>query len=104
MFFNSEKQIKRRLPQGAPLRDLALWAIRVVVILLVVLLCGGGSFAYSVLTHEQIVAINTESDLASAEAVKLEEQERPEKEANERKKEADDLEVTREKNQRSFRP
>jgi hypothetical protein len=49
-------------------------------------------------------AINTESDLASAEAVKLEEQERPEKEANERKKEADDLEVTREKNQKSFRP
>jgi hypothetical protein len=49
-------------------------------------------------------AINTESDLASAEAVKLEEQERPEKEANERKKEADDLEVMRAKNQKSFRP
>ena len=49
-------------------------------------------------------AINTEADLASAEAVKLEEEERPEKEANQRKKEADDLEVTREKNQKSFRP
>jgi hypothetical protein len=49
-------------------------------------------------------AINTESDLASAEAVKLEEQQRPEKEANQRKKEADDLELTREKNQKSFRP
>jgi hypothetical protein len=49
-------------------------------------------------------AINTESDLASAEAVKLEEQERPKKEANQRKKEADDLQVTREKNQKSFRP
>ena len=49
-------------------------------------------------------AINTESDLASAEAVKLEEQERPEKEANQRKKEADDLEVRRAKNQKSFRP
>jgi hypothetical protein len=36
--------------------------------------------------------------------VKLEEQERPEKEANQRKKEADALEVTREKNQKSFRP
>jgi len=49
-------------------------------------------------------AINTESDLASAEAVKLEEQERPEKEANQRKKEADDLEVKRAKNQKIFRP
>lgn len=49
-------------------------------------------------------AINTEADLASAEAVKLEEEGRPEKEANQRKKEADDLEVTREKNQKSFRP
>lgn len=49
-------------------------------------------------------AIDTEADLASAEAVKLEEEERPEKEASQRKKEADDLEVTREKNQKSFRP
>jgi hypothetical protein len=49
-------------------------------------------------------ALNTESDLASAEAEKIEEQARPEKEANERKKEADDLEMTREKNQKSFRP
>jgi hypothetical protein len=47
---------------------------------------------------------NTAADLASAEAMKLEEQERPEKEATQRKKEADDLEVTREKNQKSFRP
>jgi hypothetical protein len=48
--------------------------------------------------------VNAQADLASAEAVKLEEQERPEKEANQRKKEADDLQVTREKNQKSFRP
>ena len=48
--------------------------------------------------------VNTEADLASAQAVKLEEEERPEKEANQRKKEADDLEVMREKNQKSFRP
>ena len=47
---------------------------------------------------------STAAGLASAEAVKLEEQERPEKEANQRKKEADALEVTREKNQKSFRP
>jgi hypothetical protein len=38
------------------------------------------------------------------EAVKLEEQERPEKEADQKRKLADDLEVTREKNQKSFRP
>jgi hypothetical protein len=49
-------------------------------------------------------AVNREVELASAQAVKLEEEERPEKEANQRKKEADDLEVTREKNQKSFRP
>lgn len=49
-------------------------------------------------------AVNTEVELASAQAVKLEEEERPEKEANQRKKEADALEATREKNQKSFRP
>lgn len=48
--------------------------------------------------------VNAEADHASAEAVKLEEQERPQKEANQRKKDVDDLEVTREKNQKSFRP
>jgi len=48
--------------------------------------------------------VNAEVELATAEAVKLEEQERPEKEADAKKKEADDLEVTREKNQKSFRP
>jgi hypothetical protein len=48
--------------------------------------------------------VNTDVEIATAEAVKLEEQERPEKEANAKKKEADDLEVTREKNQKSFRP
>jgi hypothetical protein len=48
--------------------------------------------------------VNAKTDLASAQAVTLEEQERPEKEANQRKKEADDLEITRERNQKSFRP
>jgi hypothetical protein len=48
--------------------------------------------------------INKEADLASAQAVKLDEEERPEKEANQRKKEADDLEAAREKNQKNFRP
>jgi hypothetical protein len=48
--------------------------------------------------------VNVEVDLASAEAVKLEEQERPEKEANQKKKEADDLEAVRQKNQKTFHP
>ena len=48
--------------------------------------------------------VNAEAELAIAEAVKLEEQERPEKEANLRKKEADDLETLRQKNQKTFRP
>jgi hypothetical protein len=48
--------------------------------------------------------VNEQVELATAESVKLEEQERPEKEAGERKKEADDLETTRMKNQKSFQP
>jgi hypothetical protein len=48
--------------------------------------------------------VNAEAKLAIAEAVKLEEQERPEKEANLRKKEADDLETLRQKNQKTFLP
>jgi hypothetical protein len=48
--------------------------------------------------------VNAEAELAIAEAVKLEEQERPGKEADERKKEADDLEAVRQKNQKTFHP
>lgn len=48
--------------------------------------------------------INAEAEVATAAAVKLEEQQRPEKEADEKKKVADDLETAREKNQKSFRP
>jgi len=48
--------------------------------------------------------VNAEAELAIAEAVKLEEQERPEKEASLRKKEADDLETLRQKNQKTFHP
>jgi hypothetical protein len=44
------------------------------------------------------------ADLSFAEAVKLEELQRPEKEADEKKKKADALELTREKNRQSFRP
>jgi len=49
-------------------------------------------------------AANAAANLGIAEALKLEEQQRPEKEADEKKKEADALEVAREKNQKSFHP
>jgi hypothetical protein len=48
--------------------------------------------------------LNADAELAIAEAAKLEEQERPGKEADQRKKEADDLEALRLKNQKTFHP
>ena len=48
--------------------------------------------------------VNAEAELGIAEAVKLEERERPEMEANQKKKEADDLEAVRQKNQKTFHP
>jgi hypothetical protein len=48
--------------------------------------------------------LNAEAEIALAEAVKLEKQEEPQREAERQKKDADDLEVTRQKNQKSFRP
>lgn len=47
---------------------------------------------------------NAEAEAAIAEAVKLDEQEGPKREAERLKKQMDDLQVKREKNQRSFRP
>jgi hypothetical protein len=48
--------------------------------------------------------INAEAELALTEAVKLEDQEAPQREGERQKKETDELEVTRQKNQKSFRP
>jgi hypothetical protein len=48
--------------------------------------------------------VNAEAELAIAEAVKLDEQEGPQREAERQKKDASDLDVTRQKNQKSFRP
>jgi len=47
---------------------------------------------------------NAQAELASAEAVKLDEQEGPKRETERQKKQVDDLEVARQKNQKSFRP
>ena len=48
--------------------------------------------------------VNAEAEAAIAEAVKLDEQESPKREAERLKKQMDDLQVKRERNQRSFRP
>ena len=48
--------------------------------------------------------LNAEAEVALAEAVKLEKQEEPQREAERQKKQTDDLEATRQKNQKSFRP
>jgi len=47
---------------------------------------------------------NAQAELAIAEALKLDEQEGPKRDAERQKKIVDDLEVTRQKNQKSFHP
>src|SRR5712672_795451 len=44
-----------RLFRGTPAGNRRLFSVRIVATLLVVLMCGGAAFAYSVLTHEEIV-------------------------------------------------
>ena len=48
--------------------------------------------------------VNAEAELAIAEAVRLDEQEVPQREAERQKKQMDDLEVARQKNRKIFRP
>src|SRR5712691_9196640 len=48
--------------------------------------------------------LNAEAEVALAEAVKLEKQEEPQREAERQKEQTGDLEATRQKNQKSFRP
>ena len=52
---NSENQIRKSLLQTAASSCWGPWGIRVVAVFLVMLLCTNVSFAYSVLTHEQVV-------------------------------------------------
>jgi hypothetical protein len=49
-------------------------------------------------------SLNGQAETAIAEAVKFEEHERPQKEANLRKKESDDLETARQRNRKVFQP
>lgn len=48
--------------------------------------------------------VKAEAELATVEAVKLDEQEAPQREAERQKKQMDDLEVARQKNRKIFRP
>jgi len=48
--------------------------------------------------------VNTEAELAIVEAVKLDAQEGPQREAERQKKQTDDLEAARQKNRKSFHP
>jgi hypothetical protein len=48
--------------------------------------------------------VKTEAEAALADAVKLEQEEKPQREAARQKKETDARELTRQKNQKSFRP
>jgi hypothetical protein len=54
LFMKLENSAMAQVPQRVT-NCRKLWSIRVLAVLLVVLLCGNTSFAYSVLTHEQIV-------------------------------------------------
>ena len=48
--------------------------------------------------------LNTEAEIIIADAVTLEKQEKPQRDADLKKKEVDDLETERQKNQKAFRP
>src|SRR6202158_1991583 len=52
---NSQNQISTQLPRSAASAGRRLWSTRIAALLVLLLLCSSGSFAYSVLTHEQIV-------------------------------------------------
>jgi hypothetical protein len=59
-----------------------------------------GSFELAIYSKK----VATEAELALTEAARLDKQEGPQREADRQKKETDDLEVTRQKNQKSFLP
>jgi hypothetical protein len=60
---NSEKQISTQFPRSAAFNGSSRWLFRGVAFLLVLLLCSSNSFAYSVLTHEQVVDLLWADDL-----------------------------------------
>src|ERR1700674_1893080 len=61
---NSENQINTRFLKSGASRGWSQWCYRVVAVLLVLLLCTNNSFAYSVLTHEQVVDLVWTNELS----------------------------------------
>ena len=64
MFMTSKKQISTQFPRSAAFNGSSRWLFRGVAFLLVLLLCSSNSFAYSVLTHEQVVDLLWADDLS----------------------------------------
>jgi len=62
---NSKNQTEARPPTQAGFRGYGLLCVRIVALLLAALLCTSSSFAYSVLTHEEIVDLLWTSELLS---------------------------------------
>jgi hypothetical protein len=66
------------------------------------LVCSSFSGSFEILIYSK--RLNAEAEVALAEAVKLEKEKEPQREAERQKKQTGDLEATRQKNQKSFRP
>src|ERR1017187_3040456 len=60
---NSENLIKKLSPQRGPRGLWRLRCLRLLAILLIVLICGSGAFAFSVLTHEEIIDLLWKDDI-----------------------------------------
>jgi hypothetical protein len=60
---HSENRIRKLLPQRSTPGFWRLRCLRLFAILLIVLICGRGAFAYSVLTHEEIVDLLWKGDI-----------------------------------------
>src|ERR1700687_509474 len=60
---NSENQIRKLSPQRSTWGLRRLRCLRLLAILLIGLICGSGAFAYSVLTHEEIIDLLWKDDI-----------------------------------------
>ncbi|HXU21325.1 MAG TPA: zinc dependent phospholipase C family protein [Verrucomicrobiae bacterium] len=60
---NSERRIRPRASSSGALSGWCPWGIRIVTFLLLAIMCSSASFAYSVLTHEEIVDLLWTSEI-----------------------------------------